>query len=474
MKGLSTLLSVSDGGLSAEHPKRSLPFAVAPAAGDSKAFNTIRPGYLTIACWRLDDARFGFDSSFIEAEASEEFATLTALVQAHPDSPLSVFGHADLTGSDEYNKTLSGRRAESVYAVLTRSVDMWERFFRTPLGHDVWGTKHVQQMLVALGFFDGPASDTLTPVASGAVKSYQAARGLDVDGDAGRETRAILIPEYMDAICKGSDGQPFIVAREGFLGRGLDPHGKADYQGCGEFNPVIFFSKDEKAAFDKPENKAARDSANSANRRILVYLFSPRTTLSDPANFPCPRTSEGGAGCKERFWSDAKVRRTYGDERRQFEKARNTFACRFYHGLAMRSACETLRGCTRIQVQLLDPFGTPMPSQACSVQMAGAELPGTTDPGGVLSAVVPDADLSVSLPDGRSGVLHVTGAVYALARPPGDPEASSDDVASLGTRATDEEDPWVTIRRHLDELHAAYVETSPAETDGVPPGGTPV
>jgi len=35
-------------------------------------------------------------------------------VKDHPACPLSVFGHADPVGSDDYNKALSGRRAMAV------------------------------------------------------------------------------------------------------------------------------------------------------------------------------------------------------------------------------------------------------------------------------------------------------------------------------------------------------------------------
>jgi hypothetical protein len=40
------------------------------------------------------------------------------------------------------------------------------------------------------------------------------------------------------------------------------------------------------------------------------------------------------------MWSDATTRRNPQAERRVFEDTQNTFGCRFYHGIAVGSACE--------------------------------------------------------------------------------------------------------------------------------------
>jgi hypothetical protein len=457
----SVLRDVSDGGLSADHAKRSLPIVVAPTTTDDS--NTIRPGLRTIACWRLDDPRFGFDASFIEQPAAEEFAALASLTSSHSNAPLSVFGHADLTGNDDYNKTLSGRRAESVYAVITRRVDMWEALFLHPHGHDQWGTKHVQQMLIAVGFFDGPPGDKLTPIAKDSVRAYQAARDLAVDGDAGPNTRAKLIAEYMDTICRSADGKPFSLPKERFLAQGADPKGKGDFQGCGEFNPVFVFTEDERRQFAKPENKPARDKANAPNRRILVYLFEPNTVVTAD-KWPCPRTREGVGDCKKRFWSDADERRRFGDAERRFEKHRNTFACRFYHGLAMRSVCETLRGAKRVTVNLVDPFGNALPLQSCLFLVGDAqdaEKKAVTDSIGNAAAVLPEGAIGVLLPDGSFGLLRGGEVPFDFARhaPPG---SGSEEVSS-NARSVDEDGPWPEILDAIGDLHGRYADTSPSD-----------
>ena len=114
------------GGLAASHPSVQLfPILVAPATGNEK--NRIRMELIPVACWKLNDVRFAFGSSFVLPDSRSEFFDLSALRQRHPAAPLSVFGHADPVGNDAFNKALSGHRAGAVYAILTRNVTMWEK-----------------------------------------------------------------------------------------------------------------------------------------------------------------------------------------------------------------------------------------------------------------------------------------------------------------------------------------------------------
>ena len=128
---------------------------------------------------------------------------------------------------------------------------------------------------------------------------------------------------------------PVPLAKDTFLGRGADAEGKADFQGCGEFNPAMVFSAAEEAKLTKAE----RDAENGPNRRVLILFFRPGTEI--PADkWPCPRASENTGGCRRRFWSDASTRRSCQSERRTFAENDNTFGCRFYHRLTAQSPCE--------------------------------------------------------------------------------------------------------------------------------------
>ena len=141
----------------------------------------------------------------------------------------------------------------------------------------------------------------------------------------------------MDAICTDDDGAPFTLTPEDFIARGLGKDGKGDMQGCSEFNPLMIFSRAEQEFFDRPENKKRRDAENQVNRRIMILLYRPGTRI-DPKLWPCPTVKEGPAGCKLRFFANAKERRSNLEERREHKDEQTTemvgtFACRFYDRL---------------------------------------------------------------------------------------------------------------------------------------------
>jgi len=105
---------ISEGGIAAKHtPVQEHVGLVGPTTENE--FNTLRAGFIPVACWRVEDFRFAFDSSMVEPEIAVELEHLTQLLEEHPPPsktrpapgfPLSVFGHADPTGNDDYNKTL--------------------------------------------------------------------------------------------------------------------------------------------------------------------------------------------------------------------------------------------------------------------------------------------------------------------------------------------------------------------------------
>src|SRR5262249_15794664 len=130
---------------------------------------------------------------------------------------------------------------------------------------------------------------------------------------------------------------------EHFLGRGVDLEGKGDYQGCGEFNPLLIFSNDESAQFEEAEDKTLRNKANAPNRRVTALIFRAGSCI-DPVKWPCPRWNEGTEACAKRFWLDGNDRRSmrFPQVRREFETTKDTFACRFYQRITDHSPCEQL------------------------------------------------------------------------------------------------------------------------------------
>ncbi len=312
------------GGHAASHPLSDLfPIFAAPSHGKEK--NTLRMELIPVGCWKLDDLRFAFDSSFLLPDSKAEFTELAALRVAHPASPMSIFGHADPTGNDDYNKIISGRRARAVYGVLTRDPAIWESLHTNAEGTgDDWGTQHNKVMLSALGFAPGDYAAT---------KAFQKQNDLVDDGAIGPKTRAKLFAAYFAFLC------PFSMTKEEFLAKGADPALKGDLQGCSEFNPQMIFSADEAKAFQSPAKKTERDKENAVSRRVLALLFRPGSQVS-PAKWPCPTTAEKRTACEKRFWSDWETRRANQEKRRTFAADKNTFACRFYERLVTSSPCE--------------------------------------------------------------------------------------------------------------------------------------
>jgi hypothetical protein len=205
--------------------------------------------------------------------------------------------------------------------MLTRDTDLWEKLFSQPIGNDKWGSESLETML-----------DTVSPGSAGTSNHEQA---IQAEHNAGK--RKDLFGQYMEKLC----GPELKLQKPDFLGHGDDAGGKADFQGCSEFNPVRIFSDAEQKKFDQAKDKSDRNAENAPNRRVMVLIFRKGSRVN-PNKWPCPRANEGVAGCKKRFWSDGEKRRSsrLPSERRLFEKTKDTFACRFYQRLTDKSPCE--------------------------------------------------------------------------------------------------------------------------------------
>jgi outer membrane protein OmpA-like peptidoglycan-associated protein len=57
---------------------------------------------------------FGFDSSTLQTEAKENIYKLASILKKYPDSNILIAGHTDSDGSEQYNQSLSERRAKAV------------------------------------------------------------------------------------------------------------------------------------------------------------------------------------------------------------------------------------------------------------------------------------------------------------------------------------------------------------------------
>ena len=283
-----------------------------------------------------------------------------------------MFGHADPVGVDTYNKELSGRRAQAVYGLLTRKTELWDDLFQNPHGRDNWKWKAVQSMLQTLGFFDGDLNGKLDGKTKQAIADFQGSpdgAGSTPDSAPFPKTRKLIYLAYMNSICVDESGKPFqLDPAADFLAGGVDKKGKGDYQGCGEFNPTLVFSKQENADFQSAPDKTERDKQNAPNRRVLLFLFPPGKHVKLD-RWPCPRAREGFALCRAQFFKSKPTgdeRRAFQDDRREYKDTKDTFACRFYDRLALESPCEigpaavqSLLVRVHLRLRYLDPEGTP-------------------------------------------------------------------------------------------------------------------
>jgi len=204
---------------------------------------------------------------------------------------------------------------------------------------------------------------------------------------------AVLFKAYMKALCPPDLK---LDAHADFLAHGADAGGKGDFQGCGEFNPLLIFSEEKQTEFDRAKQKndeavlEDRNAQNALNRRVMVLMFRKNSRV-DPAKWPCPRAAEGVAGCVKRFFSDGEKRRStrLPDQPRVFEKTKDTFACRFYHRLTDASPCE--KRVRTVRIRLFDRQSDPLPKAPFLALVAGRQISGFTLPGG--EAVLRDVQI---------------------------------------------------------------------------------
>lgn len=57
---------------------------------------------------------FGFDSATLQPQAKENIYKLADILKKYPDSNILIAGHTDSDGSEQYNQSLSERRAKAV------------------------------------------------------------------------------------------------------------------------------------------------------------------------------------------------------------------------------------------------------------------------------------------------------------------------------------------------------------------------
>lgn len=384
--------SSSDTSMAAQHAAVPDRTALSFAATESGSkFNTIRLPLIPVACWRLNDPAFAFDSSFVSPNFRGELATLSGVVAANSGCPAALFGHCDPAGSDDLNKTLGDRRAIAIYALLTRQPDLWEYLYSNSQVGDTWDTRMVQCALGSVpdgqgsAYYAGSVDGKYGPETTDAVNRLQGDKGLSADGKAGKDTRKALFAAYMDWLCTPDGGAPFSMQVSDFLGgAGAQPGDlpKMSLQSCGKFNPIVLLTSDEMNGSDQ----TTRNDDDAPNRRVLMFFFKKGTTV-DESVWPCPKVKESNAACKQSFWPDGDNRRKNVDSLRLYRDTKDTMACRFYDRLARRSPCEKHNPFPFqiFVVAVSDVPRQPLASTTYQITLrTGEQISGTTDSNGQL------------------------------------------------------------------------------------------
>lgn len=358
--------------------KRVLP--IAPSHGDITNTNVPFPWPSPTACVKLDNDRFSFDSSFPHAEMSVDLPRLFEMRPPGTDGDkIAIFAHADPTGSDEYNKVLSGRRAKAVYGLLTRNPELWDQLHQQPFEGDHWGIESLYDCLAHLGYDPGPVRGRATKEYENAMHAFEDASGLP--RTMRRQTRLALFAAYMDALVGARPGEPRAYAPEDFVGEGKEPDHRGAFQGCGERNPSMVVSKQEDAELAKPANHKQRNRVQAANRRVLIFLYA-KEDVRDMSLWECPSAKAGPSACDKVAWSNKKERLTPGAKRREVRLEGKTFGCKFYDFTARISPCEALKG--TLKIWLMDRDRQRMPNAHYRVELGRVVRRGTASDDGLL------------------------------------------------------------------------------------------
>jgi outer membrane protein OmpA-like peptidoglycan-associated protein len=79
---------------------------------------------------------FDIDKSALQSAARVNLEKLAVILNKYPDTEILIEGHTDATGTDEHNRDLSIRRAQSVATHLSGQQVMASRFTIMGYGED--------------------------------------------------------------------------------------------------------------------------------------------------------------------------------------------------------------------------------------------------------------------------------------------------------------------------------------------------
>lgn len=210
---------------------------------------------------------FAFDSAFPRPGISAYIEGVTQEVNAK-GLRLTAFGHTDHVGSDDYNKLLADRRAESVLAVLTTDVERFERIYEI----EQWGVAEHQAMMRTIGVDPGPPDGDAGDMTVAATRAFQKGYNLRLWFESYQTPRVseLEISGVLDELTKAAIRDAYV----NYIGLPLAAGNLAtvSFAGCGEYNPL--------------------SPAAAENRRVTLALFG-----GDGPRVPFPCVTGDAAAC---------------------------------------------------------------------------------------------------------------------------------------------------------------------------------
>ncbi|MFH0344624.1 MAG: OmpA family protein [Chromatiales bacterium] len=205
----------------------------------SQAQITLRAGSVVATTFLV---HFRFDNAFLEPCMREVMRQVAEHAANNTDEKLLIVGHTDKTGSNQYNQSLSERRARSVYAYLTFGRDRTEalnewnalRARRQPPNQlpavaDNWDVREYQHILQDLRFYPGAVDGQDGPLTQDAVRAYRCHKGLPAGTTVDDEVWNELIQDYLGQDAFAIPETQFFPNCDGEILKWL---------GCGEEDPV--------------------------------------------------------------------------------------------------------------------------------------------------------------------------------------------------------------------------------------------
>lgn len=238
----------------------------------------------------FDGSAFALESAFPTPGIAAMLRHTADLVAEHRrrrgSGPLrlGLFGHCDPSGDEDYNKGLSDRRAQAVYALMVSDVGLFEKVAKD----DEWGIDAYQAMLRSLGNNPGAIDGEIGELTRAAIAGFREEYNLGLHHHHTSRKRAW--PDLPEGDALDDDTKRAI--RDAYHA-----------QQCIDIDPVHFYGPRTSGC---SELNVIDPSRPERNRRVTLAVYGEGAP--QPGEFPC-REGDVGACRKD---------------------DRGAFRCRFY------------------------------------------------------------------------------------------------------------------------------------------------